>query len=137
MQNDQVQVMTASFEGHAQQTENGIEYWLARDLQQLLGYAGWRNFSQTAISKAKTACEISGHTVFDHFVDVNKTIQMQIEPQISTEHTTNNQAVRATLLSRGIPPESLPPAEDVKKVERRLTSAKKKALKNPDTLENE
>ena len=34
-----------------------------------------------------------------------------------------------------IRPESLPPAEDVKKVERRLTSDEKKALKNPDTLE--
>lgn len=36
---------------------------------------------------------------------------------------------------RGIRPESLPPAEDVKKVERRLTSDEKKALKNPDGLE--
>jgi len=35
----------------------------------------------------------------------------------------------------GIRPESLPPAEDVKKVERRLTSAEKKALENPDKLE--
>jgi hypothetical protein len=38
-------------------------------------------------------------------------------------------------LGTGIRPESLPPAEDVKKVERRLTSAEKKALENPDKLE--
>lgn len=60
---------------------------------------------------------------------------MSSEPQISREHVTNNQAVRDTLLNRGIRPEGLPPAEDVKKVERRLTSDEKNMLKNPDTLE--
>ena len=48
---------------------------LGRDLQHLLGYDEWRNFN-TPISKAKTACEVSGHKASDHFVDVNKTIQM-------------------------------------------------------------
>jgi DNA-damage-inducible protein D len=62
---------------------------------------------------------------------------MSSEPQISREHVSNNQAVRETLLNRGIRPESLPPAEDVKKVERRLTSGERQALKNPDTLEGE
>lgn len=60
---------------------------------------------------------------------------MNQEHQISQEHVTNNEAVRQTLLSRGIRPESLPPAEDVKKVERRLASDEKKNLKNPDGLE--
>ena len=76
METTQIQVLTETFEGHAQQTETGIEYWLARDLQQLLGYTEWRNFNQTAVSKAKTACEVSGHVVSDHFVDVNKMIQL-------------------------------------------------------------
>ena len=76
METTQIQVLTETFEGHAQQTETGIEYWLARDLQQLLGYTEWRNFNQTAVSKAKTACEVSGHVVSDHFVDVNKMIRL-------------------------------------------------------------
>ena len=76
MEPNVIQQLTANFEGHAQQTESGVEYWLARDLQELLGYVEWRNFPQTAISKAKTACEVSGHTVSDHFVDVNKMVQL-------------------------------------------------------------
>lgn len=75
MKPDQVLALTTTFEGHAQQTEDGIEYWLARDLQHLLGYAKWDNFLN-AISKAKTACEISGHQIADHFADVGKTISM-------------------------------------------------------------
>jgi len=75
MKTELVQTLTTTFEAHAQQTEGGIEYWLARDLQYLLGYDEWRNFT-AVITKAKTACEVSGHAVSDHFVDVNKTIEM-------------------------------------------------------------
>jgi len=75
MKSDLVHSLTAAFEGHAQQSEGGVEYWLARDLQYLLGYTEWRNFV-AVVSKAKTACEVSGHDVADHFVDVNKMVDL-------------------------------------------------------------
>ena len=280
MKKELVQNLTDTFEGHAQQTESGVEYWLARDIQHLLGYTKWENFLNV-VSKAKTACEVSGHDIDNHFPDVRKMVdlgsgsqreiddimltryacyliaqngdprkpeiafaqtyfavqtrkaelieqrmldaeriharkkltetekelsqviyeqtggnqdfalirskgdhalfgkstqamkaqwkvpdsrpladfaptillkakdfaaeitifnsrqhQMDREGEISHEHITNNQAVRNTLLERGIRPESLPPEEDVKKVERRLQSDDKKSLKKPDTLDN-
>jgi DNA-damage-inducible protein D len=52
------------------------------------------------------------------------------EASITREHVDNNAAVRKMLTERGIVPENLPPAEDVKKVERRLASEQKKLLQN-------
>ena len=280
MKTEIVQELTLTFEGHAQQTEGGVEYWLARDLQHLLGYTKWDNFLNV-LSKAKTACEISGHHIGDHFADVGKMVDlgsggqrevddiiltryacyliaqngdpkkqeiafaqnyfaiqtrraelieqrmlefervsarkkltetekelssviyqqtggndnfalirnkgdlalfgkttlamkarwkvpdsrpladfaptiilkakdfateitifnarqhgMKSETTIAHEHVTNNKAVRQTLIGRGIHPETLPAAEDVKKVERRLASDDKKALKKPDVLDS-
>jgi DNA-damage-inducible protein D len=59
---------------------------------------------------------------------------MKTETEVSKEHVTNNTAVRNTLLERGIQPETLPAAEDVKKVERRLATEKEKSLEKPDSL---
>ena len=53
---------------------------------------------------------------------------LQGERDITAEHEANNRAVRQMLVERGIVPENLPPAEDVKKVERRLASEEKKAI---------
>lgn len=280
MKTDLIHALTDGFESDAQQTDNGVEFWLARDIQHLLGYSKWENFLNV-VSKARTACEISGHQVLDHFPDVRKMVdlgsgsqrevddimltryacyliaqngdpkkqeiafaqtyfaiqtrraelieqrlleaervlarkkltttekelsqiiyeqtggnqdfalirskgdqalfgkstqamkshwkvpdsrpladfaptiilkakdfateitifntrdhQLATERAISNEHITNNEAVRNTLLERGIRPESLPPAEDVKKVERRLAAEEKKSLKNPDALDS-
>jgi len=75
MKHELVHTLTETFEGHAQQAESGIEYWLARDLQQLFGYAKWENF-QTVIAKAKTAREVAGHEVENHFPDVGKMVRI-------------------------------------------------------------
>jgi DNA-damage-inducible protein D len=56
-------------------TENGVEFWLARDLQEPLGYTRWENFSKV-IDRAKTACEFSGYEVSDHFLDVTKMVDI-------------------------------------------------------------
>lgn len=74
MKTELVIELNKTFEGSAY-TQNGVEYWMARDLQKLLDYAEWRNFLQV-IEKAKTACLNSKQQVSDHFVDVNKTIPM-------------------------------------------------------------
>ena len=55
--------------------QNGVEYWMARDLQRLLDYDEWRNFLKV-IDKAKLACSNSGQNVSDHFVDVNKMVKL-------------------------------------------------------------
>ena len=59
-----------------------------------------------------------------------QTKDLKGEAAITKEHVDNNTAVRQMLVERGIVPESLPPAEDVKKVERRLENEMKKALVN-------
>ena len=60
MKTELVQSLTTTFESYAKQTDGGVEFWLARDIQHLLGYTKWENFLNV-VSKAKTACEVSGH----------------------------------------------------------------------------
>ena len=55
--------------------ETGMEYWCARDLQMLLGYAQWRNFS-AVIDKAITSCQKSGYDPKDHFADIRKMVDL-------------------------------------------------------------
>jgi hypothetical protein len=63
--------LTEHFEAHAQQTNSGVEFWLARDLQHLLGYAKWENFVKV-VNKAQIACETSGHAAAGHFLTPGK-----------------------------------------------------------------
>ena len=62
------------FEAAAVEVE-GIECWSARELQLLLGYSKWENFSKV-IEKAKIACGIAGYLVSDHFPDVRKMVNL-------------------------------------------------------------
>ena len=56
------------------------------------------------------------------------------EPAITKEHMQNNQSVRDMLGKRGIHPEELPPAEDIKKLERRVASEEKRIEKTTSKL---
>ena len=56
------------------------------------------------------------------------------EIPITNEHVQNNQSVRGMLLKRGIRPEELPAAEDIKKVERRVAREEKQLEKNTKKL---
>jgi DNA-damage-inducible protein D len=95
------------------------------DMKKKLGIPATKplaDFLPTLTIKAKDfANELTSHNV------IEKDLAQQ--NQISQEHVDNNKAVREILLKRGVRPEALPPAEDVKKLERRLESDEKKASK--------
>lgn len=74
MDKEIISKLNRSFEEYAYE-QDGIEYWLARELQNLLGYADWRNFLNT-VDKAKESCKTTGEAVSDHFVDVNKMVRI-------------------------------------------------------------
>ena len=177
MKSEIITTLFRSFED-IRHERDGVEYWYARELQVLLEYREWRNFTNV-IDKAKQACESVGQPLEDHFVDVNRMVQLGSgaerkvkdilltryacylvaqngdpgktekdfateltshnvvendltgDEAISREHIDNNAAVRGMLLKRGVTPEELPPAEDVKKVKRRHESERKKLNKGP------
>jgi len=74
MKKDTVTKLTKNFEDYVCE-EDGVEFWLARDLQKLLGYNKWENFANV-IDKAKEACKNSKFDILDHFPEVRKTISM-------------------------------------------------------------
>ncbi|SHN34738.1 DNA damage-inducible protein D [Mucilaginibacter sp. OK098] len=80
------------------------------------------DFLPTLTIKAKDfANELTSHNVIEK--DLNN------QTSISKEHVDNNKAVRDILLKRGVRPEALPAAEDVKKLERRLDNEEKEVTK--------
>lgn len=79
------------------------------------------DFLPTLTIKAKDfAAELTSHNVVDK--------NLNGESQITKEHIDNNKAVRAILSKRGVVPEELPIAEDIKKVQRRLVNDEKNVL---------
>lgn len=80
------------------------------------------DFLPTLTIKAKDfATELTSHNVTEK--------DIKGEKSISKEHIDNNLAVRKMLHERGVKPEALPPAEDVKKLQRKLEREEKKILK--------
>ena len=85
-------------------------------------YRPLADFMPTVVIAAKNlATEMTNHNV--------RTSDLRGEEPITNEHIQNNTAVRGMLGQRGIKPEELPPAEDIKKLERRVKSADKKLAK--------
>ena len=74
MEKDTIIKLNKRFEEYAYE-QDGVEYWLARELQELLEYTQWRNF-ENVIAKAKIACEKSGNAISDHFADVSKMVKI-------------------------------------------------------------
>lgn len=73
--------------------------------------------------KAKDfATELTSHNVVEK--------DLKGESSISKEHIDNNLAVRKMLKERGVKPEALPPAQDIGKLKRKLSSEEKKVLKD-------
>ena len=62
------------FEAASNVSEN-IEYWSARELQELLGYSQWKNF-ENVIEKAKKSALNAGVELLDHFSDIGKMIEI-------------------------------------------------------------
>ena len=74
MEKETIIKLNKSFEESAYEQDE-VEYWLARELQILLGYSDWRNFIN-AVEKAKESCKTIGEAVLDHFVDVTKMVKI-------------------------------------------------------------
>ncbi len=72
MKKEVITKLTKSFE-ESVHIEQGIEFWMARDIQELLEYDKWSNFLNV-IEKAKIACQNSYYIVTDHFADVGKMV---------------------------------------------------------------
>ena len=64
-----------TFECIKRSNERGGEFWSARELARVLEYSDFRNFI-TVLTKAREACAKSGHTVADHFGDINEMVSI-------------------------------------------------------------
>lgn len=64
-----------SFEETKRMSDDGVEFWYARELADVLEYVQWRNFAKV-LERAMLACKNSGYEISDHFADLSKTIEM-------------------------------------------------------------
>lgn len=93
----------SAFERIAQShTDTGMEFWLARDLQVVLGYARWENFAKV-IEKAQEACRNAGFELADHFLEVTKMVELGpgSQREVDIFERQGNERSFATIRSRG------------------------------------
>ncbi len=55
--------------------DSDVEFWFARDLQEVLGYDRWENFIRV-VQKAVTSCSSTGLDAADHFREVTKKVEI-------------------------------------------------------------
>ncbi len=79
----------ASFESIKHISEDGCEFWYARELATVLEYTQWRNFAKV-IDKARIACKNSGYDIGDHFAEVSK----MVEAGVSSKHVIEYKLTR-------------------------------------------
>jgi len=76
MDRDVVVSLRSSFEAMVRRfPDSATEFWCARDLQMLLGYARWENFAKV-IEKAVTSCQKAGYDAGDHFLEITKMVDL-------------------------------------------------------------
>ncbi len=73
------------FDAIRRASEDGSEYWSARELSKLLGYDRWENFRKYVIPRTQKACENSGHAISDHIRGTTKLIKAGKGAQRSVE----------------------------------------------------
>lgn len=79
-----------SFEAIKHLSEDGNEFWYARELAAVLEYVQWRNF-QKVLDRAILACKNSGYGISNHFAEVSKTIEM---PKTALKQITDYKLTR-------------------------------------------
>jgi DNA-damage-inducible protein D len=74
----------SDFEKAKQHTQDGVEFWYARDLKDILEYEQWRNF-RTVVEKAKESCKNAKNDIGEHFADVSKMVEIGNEAKRSID----------------------------------------------------
>ena len=77
MEKEIVTKLHKSFEDYMHTDENGVEFWYARELMQMLEYSKLGNFAKV-INKAKQSCKNSNISVPERFADIGKTLKCPI-----------------------------------------------------------
>lgn len=75
MESNEIQKRKLVFDDCSRQDEDGVEYWLARDIMRPLGYSRWENF-ETAVKRAMASCETSKTPVESHFREATKMVEL-------------------------------------------------------------